>query len=103
MSSGKYIKQAIIAALCEHPDADKYRKQAFSGANLEKTIEAMTQQLQTLTKADFLAPDDEGKFIIDCEGAWKNFDKIAGIVQANGDKFGYDDFMRPLGNGKNKT
>jgi hypothetical protein len=103
MSSGKYIKQAIIASLCEHPEAEKYRQRAFSGDNLAKTMEAMSQQLQTLTKADFLAPDDEGKFIIDSEGAWKNFDKISKIVQANGDKFTYDDFMKPLGKDPNKT
>jgi hypothetical protein len=103
MSSGKYIKQAIIASLCEHPDADKYRQKAFSGENLEKTMEAMAQQLQTLTKADFLAPDDDGKFIIDCEGAWKNFDKIAKIMQGNGDKLTYEDFLRPLGKDQQKT
>lgn len=100
MSGGKHIKLAIIATLCEHPDAEKYKQRAFSSP--EKMMEAMGKS-QALTKADFLTPDDEGKYIIDSAGAWKNFDKIAKLVQDGGDKFTYEDFMKPLGSDPQKT
>ena len=58
MSGGKYIKQAIIAALCEHPDKDKYSARAFSGEGLNKTVDALSNTAHQLTKADFLSPDE---------------------------------------------
>jgi len=100
---GKRIKQAIIAALCEHPEAEKYRQRAFSGDNMPDIIVAMSQQPHTLTKADFLAQDDDGKFLLDSAGAWKNFDKIIKILQENGEQFTYDDFMKPLVAGSQKS
>lgn len=103
MSGGKYIKQAIISALCEHPEQDKYRQRAFSGENLEKVMEAIATESQKLTKADFLTPDDEGAYIIDTPGFWRNFEKIHDIVQANGDRFRAEDFQKPLGRDDSKT
>jgi hypothetical protein len=100
MSGGKFIKQAVIAALCEHPDAEKYRQRAL--LDPEQALEAIAHR-QTLTKADFLTPDDDGKLIIDSIGAWKNFDKIVKIVQTSGSKFTYEDFMTPLGRDTKKT
>lgn len=96
MSGERYIKQAIIAALCEHPDQDKYKTRAFSGENLSKVMEAIAEHQTKLTKADFFTPDDEGKFIIDTPGFWKNFDKVLEIVTKSGDKFVMEDFTRYL-------
>jgi hypothetical protein len=96
MSGERYIKQALIAALVDHPDQDKYKTRAFSGANLEKVMEALSQQKQSLTKADFLTPDDDGKYIIDTPGFWKNFAKVLDIVTKSGEKFTFDDFTKPL-------
>ncbi len=96
MSGANYIKKALVAALCEHPDAEKYRNLAFSGDNLTQTLEAMAGQQQMLTKADFLALDDAGKCLLDCPGAWKNFARIAETARANGDRFTFDDFITPI-------
>ncbi len=97
MTGGRYIKQALIASLCEHPDQEKYKTRAFSGENLEKVVEALAEQRNTLTKADFFTPDDEGKYIIDTPGFWRNFEKILTLVHKAGDKFTMDDFLKPLG------
>jgi len=97
MSGGRYIKQAIIAALCEHPDQEKYKTRAFSGENLEKVMEALAEQRNKLTKEDFFTQDDEGKYLIDTPGFWRNFDKVLAIVNKAGDKFTMDDFKKPLG------
>lgn len=101
--SAKYLKQAIVAALCEHPDAEKYRKRAFSGDNLAETIEVMSRETQTLTTADFLAADDNGVCFLDAPGAWKNFDKIVKTVGGNGGYFTCEDFTKPLGKSTSKT
>lgn len=99
----KNLKQAVIAALCDHPNAKKYHDRAFPGDPLPDVIKSvMAQQEQALTKADFLVVDDDGKLIIDSDAAWKNFDKILGIVQKNGDNFTYDDFTKPLVAGSQK-
>jgi hypothetical protein len=97
MNGGRYIKQAIIAALCEHPDQEKYKARAFSGENLEKVMDALAEQRNTLTKADFFAQDDDGKYLIDTPGFWRNFEKVLAIVSKSGDKFTMDDFRKPLG------
>lgn len=100
MSGGKHIKQAIIASLCEHPDAEKYRLRAFSGGSLERI--AMGNP-ETLTKDDFLTPDDDGTFILDSAGAWKNFDKIVKIVHSGGERFVFQDFMKVLNEKSGRT
>ena len=97
MNGGRYIKQAIIAALCEHPDHEKYKTRAFSGENLEKVMQALSEQRNTLTKEDFFTQDDEGKFLIDTPGFWRNFDKVQAILTKSGEKFTMDDFRKPLG------
>lgn len=96
MTGERYIKQAIIAALCEHPDQDKYKTRAFSGENLSKVMESLAEQNTRLTKADFFTPDDEGRFIIDTPGFWKNFDRVLEIVTKSGEKFVMEDFTRYL-------
>lgn len=97
MSGGRYIKQAIIAALCEHPDHEKYKARAFSGENLEKVMQALAEQRNTLTKEDFFTQDDDGKYLIDTPGFWRNFDKVQAIIAKAGDSFTMDDFRKPLG------
>lgn len=96
MSGERYIKQALIAALCEHPDMEKYKARVFSGPNLNEVMEAVAEQRNRLSKADFLSPDDEGKYIIDVPGFWKNFDKVLELVGKNGEKFTFDDFTKSL-------
>lgn len=96
MSGGRYIKQAIIAALVEHPDQEKYKTRAFSGENLNAMMEAIAEQGNKLTKADFLSPDDEGRYIVDTPGFWKNFGKVLDIVTKAGEKFTIEDFTRYL-------
>lgn len=91
MSGGQYIKQAIIAVLCEHPDQEKYKARAFSGDNFKKMMDA-----NHLTKADFFTPDDDGKYLIDTPGFWKNFDAIREIVEKSGERFEAEDFTRSL-------
>ncbi|MDY0009482.1 MAG: hypothetical protein RBS08_07230 [Bdellovibrionales bacterium] len=83
--------------MCEHPDQEKYKARAFSGENLEKVMDALSEQRNSLTKADFFAQDDEGKYLIDTPGFWRNFDKVLAIVNKSGDKFTMDDFRKPLG------
>ncbi len=95
------LKQAIVASLTEHPNAEKYRQRAFA-ENPAQLVEALAQK-QVLTKADFLGTDDEGKPFIDSAGAWKNFDKIAEIIRLGGEKFSYDDFMSPMVSGTERT
>jgi hypothetical protein len=92
------LKQAIVASLTEHPDAEKYRQRAFNEdpAGLVKEL----ARKQTLTKADFFATDDEGKSFIDSAGAWRNFDKITEVLRLGGESLTFDDFMAPLPNDK---
>lgn len=103
MNGGRYIRQAIIAALCEHPDQDKYKTRAFAGENLQKAMDAIASDGSGLSKADFFTPDDEGRFIIDTAGFWRNFEKIRDIVHKNGEKFRFEDFTRPLGRDDSRT
>ncbi len=95
MSGARYIKQAIIAALVDHPDQDRYKTRAFSNDNLAQSMEASAQG-HKLTKADFFTPDDEGRYIIDTPGFWKNFDKVLDVLNKSGEKFVMDDFTRYL-------
>lgn len=99
--NGTALKKAIVATLCEAPGAEKYRQAAFVDNPLE-LVQSLSQRI-VLTKADFFALDEEGKPFLETAGAWKNFDKIAKIVQANGEKFTYDDFTNPLAPGNTKT
>ncbi|MBI1215320.1 MAG: hypothetical protein GC185_05820 [Alphaproteobacteria bacterium] len=96
MTGGRYIKQAIIAALCEHPDKEAYAKRAFSGDNLAPLMDALADEKNKLTKEDFFTPDDQGKMIIDTAGFWKNFDKVQEIIAKAGDSFRMDDFTRSI-------
>ena len=96
MSGGKYIKQAIVAALCDHPDKDKYSARAFSGEGLDKTVNALSNTPHQLTKADFLTPDENGVFIIDTPGFWKNFEQIRLRLAKSGEYFTADDFLTTL-------
>jgi len=95
------LKQAIVASLTEHPDAERYRQRAFNEdpADLVKAL----SQKQVLTKADFLATDDDGKSFIDSPGAWRNFDKVAEVLRLSGETFTYEDFTRPLTSGSQKS
>jgi len=102
MSGARYIKQAIIAALVDHPDQDRYKTRAFSNDNLAKSIEA-SEQGTRITKADFFTPDDEGRFIIDTPGFWKNFDKVLDVLAKSGEKFVMEDFTRYLDRNETRT
>ncbi len=98
MTTGKsLIKQAFIAALCEHPDAEQYRARAFAGDNLEQLQKDLAEASRHVTKADILTPFDDGKFIMDTENAWKNFHKIEKLVRDNGEKFEVADFLKETG------
>lgn len=100
MTNGRsLIKQAFIAALCEHPDAEKYRARAFSGDNLEQLSRELVSAGQQLTKADFLTPFDDGKYVLDSASGWKNFNKIEKILRENGEKFEVADFLKKIGTG----
>jgi hypothetical protein len=96
MTGEKYIKQAIIASLCEHPNSEKYRARAFEGENLQNVLDVLSGSAHTLRKRDFLAPDDDGHCIVDTPGFWKNLDKVLAILEKNGEKFTIDDFIAPL-------
>lgn len=103
MTGAKYIKQAMIAALCEHPEQEKYRARAFAGANLPDLMNVMAEQGGKLTKEDFMSPDDDGKYIIDTAGFWRNFSKIRGIVENNGGRFELADFLKTMGENESRT
>lgn len=103
MSGGRYIKQAIISALCDHPDQESYRRRAFSGDNLDKVTEALAATGHKLTKSDFFTPDDDGQYIVDTPGFWRNFEKIADIVQKNGERFEAADFTFQLSENQRRT
>lgn len=93
MDAERYMKQAVIAKLCDHPDKDAYIKRVFSDDNVMNML-GMTAKL---TKADLFMPDDAGKFIIDTPGFWNNIAKIADLLQKeSGEYFTIEDFIRPL-------
>lgn len=96
MSAERYIKQAIIAALCQHPDQDKYKSRAFAGDNLQNMLDILAGKSNELTKADFFQPDDDGKILIDCAGFWRNFDKISALLDKKGEHFCLSDFVKSL-------
>jgi hypothetical protein len=97
MSGGRYIKQAIVAALVEHPDQEKYKTRAFSGDNLQQMMDAIAKETNQLKKADFLSPDDDGRCLADTPGFWKNFAKVLDIVSKAGEKFTMEDFTKVIG------
>jgi len=96
MSNGIYIKQAIMASLCEHPRAKEYMERAFSQDNIQSGIEAL-KDTQSLKIADIFIPDDDGLFIIDNAASWKNFDKLVKVINANKESFTFEEFSKPLG------
>lgn len=94
MNEGVSLKKAVVAALCEHPDASKYLARITEG-NADAVVNALAQPPH-LTKADFLATDDTGRPFMDSPGAWKNFEKIVKIIQANGERLTFSDFSNPM-------
>jgi hypothetical protein len=95
------LKRAIVASLTEHPDAEAYRQAAFL-ENPDLLVGSLAQG-QTLTKEDFLAADEKGRPFLDTPGAWKNFEKIARIIQLGGQEFTYDDFFTQITPGLKRT
>jgi hypothetical protein len=96
MNAERYIKQAVIAALCEHPDLEKYKSKVFSNDNLTVLADALAQQGQRISKQDLFTPDDDGRYIIDTPGFFKNYQKICALLSKNNESMGLDDYMRPL-------
>lgn len=99
MSANTYIKQAVIAALCEHPAQEKYRARAFAGDSLKALTEALSGASVVITKQDFFTPDEDGNILIDTAGFWRNLDKIEAMLAARGERFDTDDYLQPIGGG----
>lgn len=93
MSANLYIKQAVISALCDHPDQEKYRARAFTGENLATVADALAGKGVAITKQDFFTPDERGDYIIDTPGFWRNFERIRDLLAARGEKFDANDFL----------
>lgn len=96
MSGRSLIKQAVIAALCEHPEADKYKARAFEGENLSQIQKDLATGGRMIVKEDLFTPDENGTYIIDTPGFWRNFNKIVDLLSANDEKFEAQDFLRDL-------
>jgi hypothetical protein len=92
MTGSTYIKQAVIAALCEHPDLEKYRARAFEGDSLSAMADALAGKSVALTKRDFFTPDEKGAYLIDTPGFWKNFARIRDMLAQGNERFSLDDF-----------
>lgn len=105
MNNDKIIRQAVFAALCGHPDAEKIKQRALSGS-LQDSIaatEAMSRQLKTLTADILLTQDDSGKPMLDTPEAWKSFDKVIAALESCGVRLTYENFLRPLKERDTKT
>ena len=93
MTGSIYIKQAIIASLCEHPDREKYRTRAFAGDSLTSMADALAGKGVALTKKDFFTPDEAGVYLIDTPGFWRNFKVIRDMLAKQGEYFTAADFL----------
>ena len=102
MTGSTHIKQAIIAALCEHPEQEKYRARAFKDDNLTAMTEALAGKGVALTKKDFFTPDENGVYLIDTAGFWRNFDRIRDMLAKQGERFEADDFLFTLNAGSRR-
>ncbi len=96
MTGSTYIKQAVIASLCEHPNQDKYRARAFAGDGLSAMTDALAGHGVALTKRDFFTPDENGVYLIDTPGFWANFEKIRTLLAKGNERFDAEDFLLPL-------
>lgn len=103
MSANLYIKQAVISALCEHPDQEKYRSRAFAGDSLAAVAEALAGKGAAISKQDFFTPDERGNYIIDTPGFWRNFDRIRDMLAARGERFETQDFLFTLNESQRRT
>ncbi len=97
MTGNAYIRQAIIAALCEHPQQEKYRARAFSGDSLTSMTDALAGKGVALSKRDFLTPDENGTYLIDTPGFWRNFARIRDMLAKQGERFVSEDFLAVIG------
>lgn len=96
MTGSTFIKQAVIASLCDHPDQEKYRARAFAGDSLSAVTDALAGNGVALTKRDFFVPDENGAYLIDTPGFWKNFAKIRALLSRGNERFDADDFLFAL-------
>lgn len=103
MTGSTYIKQAIIAALCEHPDQEKYRARAFVGDSLTNMTDALAGKGVALTKRDFFTPDEAGNYLIDTPGFWRNFARIRDLLAKQGERFNADDFLFTVNTSQRRT
>ena len=94
MKDRTLLKQAYIATLCNHPDADFYKKQVFATDNLAQLAEQFKTSEEQITKADFFISDRLGRPFLDHPKAWDNFEKIVEIVEKNGERFEVSDFLQ---------
>lgn len=103
MTGSTYIKQAIIAALCEHPEQEKYRTRAFVGDSLNAVTDALAGKGVALVKRDFFTPDETGAYLIDTPGFWRNFARIRDMLVKQGERLTADDFLFSLNAGQRRT
>ena len=103
MTGNSYIKQAIIAALCEHPEQEKYRTRAFVGDSLTQMADALAGKGVALTKRDFFTPDEAGTYLIDTPGFWRNFTRIRDMLAKQGERFVAEDFLFTVNTAQRRT
>lgn len=103
MTGSTYIKQAIIASLCEHPDQEKYRARAFAGDSLNAVTDALAGKAVALTKRDFFTPDETGAYLIDTPGFWRNFARIRDMLGKQGERFNAEDFLFTIKTNERRT
>ena len=89
-------KQALVAALCEHPDAQKYWETAFPGYSRSSLDRLLHKPENRLKKEDLFIQGDDGKSFLDQEGFWKNFSKVSEIIAKNHEHFTRADFLRNI-------
>ena len=98
MTAGHNLtKQAIIAELCGHPDAEKLKAAAFPPDEPYDLGQIFARASASLTKDDFFVPFPDGKCPLDSAQAWKNFSQIEKVVSERGQRFEPADFTRPIG------
>lgn len=88
------LKNAFIATLCKHPKAADFQKDAFNKADIKGLYKKLKDAGEVITKADFLAKDENDNCFLTYERAWDNFHFIVDIVRENGEEFTAEDFLQ---------
>lgn len=92
-------KQALVGALCQHPDTHQYWRRAFPNNDLSELNTLLSSPENKLCKEDLFVHDDKGRSFLDQNNFWVNFSKVCQVIAQNDEHFTRADFLRKINDG----